>query len=158
MKKHLKEPLYRKVNTLAPGVHHRWGGEYRWSRSAEKAGTDQPLHESMHCRHQRGLDYTPLFRFLLSRIGEEWSVVHSEASARLDRSEPIFWMVARNDGDRKPIVWIGENSSWSGLYVDDDGRLAVVDPGLRIEDMGPSCPCCTHTFNGVRYVRPYRPR
>ncbi|TGP19151.1 MULTISPECIES: hypothetical protein [unclassified Mesorhizobium] len=50
-----------------------------------------------------------------------------------------------------------ENSYYSGLYVDEDNRLALVDPGLRPEDMKPSCSCCTHTFNGEPFTREYEP-
>ncbi len=146
---HRKEPLYRRVNTTARGVHHNTGGEYRWSRAKDDRFAQGAMSQGKH----RGLDYTPLFRFLLSRVGRDWDAVHSEAVSRLDREEPIFWMVARTEGDRKPYVLMGESSYYSGLYVDDDNRLAKVDPDLRIEDMKPGCSCCTHTFNGVPFVR-----
>jgi hypothetical protein len=28
---------------------------------------------------------------------------------------------------------------------------------LRVEDMEPTCACCTHTFNGVPFTRKYVP-
>jgi len=56
-----------------------------------------PQRESMHGRQQRGLDYTPLFFFLLSKIGQHWDEVYSEAISRLDRPDPIFWMVAQHE-------------------------------------------------------------
>lgn len=146
-----KEPLYRRVNTTARGVHHNSGGEYRWSRGRD----DRFGQGAMSQGKQRGLDYTPLFRFLLSRVGKDWDEVHSEAVARLDKQEPIFWMVARTEADRKPYVLMGENSYYSGLHVDDDNRLALVAPDLRNEHMKPGCSCCTHTFNGVPFVRKY---
>ena len=76
---------------------------------------------------------------------------------RLDRDTSGLIMVARNDAERRSHVYIGENSCFSGLYVDDEGRLAEVAPDLRNEDLAPTCPCCTHTFNGVPLVRPYAP-
>jgi len=148
-----KEPLYRRVNTTARGVHHNSGGEYRWSRGKD----DRFAQGAMSQGKQRGLDYTPLFRFLLSRVGRDWDEVHGEAVARLDKKEPVFWMVARTEADRKPYVLMGENSYYSGLYVDDDNRLAFVAPDLRNEHMKPGCSCCTHTFNGVPFVRKYDP-
>jgi hypothetical protein len=111
----------------------------------------------MHGGQQHGLDYTPLFRFLLSRVGRDWDGVYREAVSRLDKAEPIFWMVARSEAEKKRHVLIGESSYFSGLYVDDQNRLAVVDPTLRVEQMTPSCPCCTHTFNGVRFTKAYQP-
>jgi hypothetical protein len=66
-------------------------------------------------------------------------------------------MVARTEAERRPFFRAGENSYYSGLYVDDDGKLAKVAPELRNEDLWPSCPCCTHTFNGAPFVRNYDP-
>lgn len=148
-----KKPLYRSVNTRTHGVHHGSGGDYRWSRRRE----DRVHAGAMGGNSRRGLDYTPLFRFLLSRVGEDWDAVHAEAVARLDRAEPIFWLVARSKAKRQPFVRIGESSYYSGLYIDEDNRLRLVDPALHVEDMEPACACCTHTFNGVPFTRKYTP-
>ncbi|WP_439572917.1 hypothetical protein [Phreatobacter sp.] len=148
-----KEPLYRRVNTTARGVHHDRGGEYRWSRGKD----DRIARGAMSQGRQRGLDYTPLFRFLLSRVGQDWDDVQGEAIARLDKPDPIFWMVARTEDEKRAFVRIGESTYYSGLYIDGDNRLAKVDPGLTVEAMKPVCSCCTHTFNGVRFVRKYDP-
>ncbi|MBP6736081.1 MAG: hypothetical protein KA139_01500 [Rhodobacteraceae bacterium] len=154
-----KEPLCRKVNTLARGVRHASGGDYAWQRNskAEKADASEGLtRASMGAAVRRGLDYTPLFRFLLSKVGQDWDAVHSEAVARLDRPDPIFWLVARRPDEQKPVVWIGESSRYSGLYIDEANRLQRVDPSLTLDALEPLCPCCTHTFNGQRLTRPYR--
>jgi hypothetical protein len=148
---HQKEPLYRRVNTRARGVHHDKGGEFRWSRHSD----DRIAAGAIPGKRQRGLDYTPLFRFLLSRVGDDWREVYREAASRLDRPDPIFWMVARSEAERRPFVVVGESSFFSGLCVDADGRLALVDPTLRVEQLKPGCACCTHTFNGARFTRKY---
>ncbi|MCB1503681.1 MAG: hypothetical protein KDJ47_01780 [Hyphomicrobiaceae bacterium] len=153
-----KEPLYRKVNTRTHGVHHHSGGDYRHLRntkSEKRAKDDGVTRGTMHGEKRRGLDYTPLFRFLLSKVGQDWAGIHAEAVSRLDREDPIFWMVARTPDERKDYVRIGETSYYSGLYVDEAGKLALVAPGLQNEHMKPSCPCCTYTFNGVPFVRRY---
>lgn len=146
-----KDPLYRKVNTQTHGVHHT-GGDYRTARQTA-AATDVDR-GSMHGKRRRGLDYTPLFRFLLSRVGSDWNGVYGEAVARLDRPDPIFWMVARHEHERREMVRAGESSYYSGLYVDDEGILQVVNPDLKAENLTPFCSCCTHTFNGVRFGLP----
>ena len=148
-----KEPLYRKVNTRARGVHHDSGGEYRWRRHDQEEGRT-----TMSRGVRRGLDYTPLFRFLLSRVGDNWDEVYSEAVSRLDRPEPIFWMVALSKAEGREVVGIGESTYFSGLYVDEDNRLRVVAPEIGPESLEPGCPCCTHTFNGVPFSKPYRPK
>lgn len=145
-----QKPLYRKVNTRTHGVHHRFGGDYRDERQPNLEDGAEGLRASMHGRQRRGLDYTPLFRFLLSRVGEPWEPVLREAAARLDRVEPIFWLVARSAAERRDCVRIGEASYYSGLYVDACGRLQLVNPSLTAADLVPGCRCCTHTFNGVR--------
>lgn len=146
-----KEPLYRSVNTRTHGVRHP-SGEYRWSRRRD----DHTGQGAMHGKTRRGRDYTPLFRFLLSHVGDDWDAVHAEAVSRLDSPEPIFWIVALTESERKPIVLIGESTFFSGLYVDDANRLALVDPDLRIERLKPGCACCTHTFNGKPFVLKYQ--
>lgn len=68
------KPLYRKVNTRARGVRHRSGGEYRHERNSKRERRNEDAEVSrgsMHGRQQRGLDYTPLFKFLLSKVGKE---------------------------------------------------------------------------------------
>ena len=148
-----KKPLYRSVNTRTHGVRHGGGEDYRSSRRREgrvHAG-------AMGGRQRHGLDYTPLFKFLLLRVGDDWDIVHAEAIARLDRAEPIFWMVARSQAEGEPFVCMGGSAYYSGLFVDDDNRLQRVDPALSVEQMEPDCACCTHTFNGVLFTRKYRP-
>jgi hypothetical protein len=153
MGKGKKAPLYRKVNTRARGVRHNFGGEYRWRR-----GDQEDDRTGMASGVRRGLDYTPLFRFLLSRLGDDWDEVHSEAVSRLDKPDPIFWLVALRKEDEKDVVRVGESTYFSGLYVDEDNRLRVVAPDIGPEDLEPRCPCCTHTLNGHPFLRPYRPK
>jgi hypothetical protein len=146
-----KQPLYRRVNTTAHGVRHEKGGDFRDER--RRSGNSEASRQSMHGRKQRGLDYTPLFKFLLSKRGQSWNEVHAEATARLDRQEPIFWLVALPGHERKSHVRAGESSFYSGMYVDDAGILQVVDPSLGPSSLAPSCKCCTHTFNGIPFTR-----
>ncbi len=152
-----KEPLYRKVNTRARGVNHGGGAAYRYERNTKREKQNESSRGSMHGGKQHGLDYTPLFRFLLSRVGRDWDAVYRETVSRLDKPEPIFWMVARSDCEKKAQVRIGESSYYSGLYIDDQHRLALVDPDLHVEHLTPLCACCTHTFNGVPFTRKYQP-
>ncbi len=142
-----KPKLYRKVNTKARGVYHHFGGDFSHSRN-KKRETREQVKGTMSGKKERGLDYTPLFQFLLSKVGSGWDEVFSEAKSRLDKSEPIFWIVALNEAGRKDYVRVDESSYFSGLYVDHDGILQISDPELKATDMKPSCNCCTHTFNG----------
>ncbi|WP_425099883.1 hypothetical protein [Tropicibacter sp. S64] len=153
-----KAPLWRKVNTRTHGVHHRGGGgtKARHLRGTKAADdTAHPAHGmAQGVRH--GVDYTPLYRFLLSKVGEPWETVHAEAVSRLDREGAIFHVVDL-DGSDGPLARTGESSYMARLCVDGNGRLAWVDPDLRIEHLFPACSCCTHTFNGKPFVNRYDP-
>lgn len=150
-----KPLLYRKANTKAHGVHHLHGGDYRDERNSKARKRSDLTRQSMHSHSRRGLDYTPLFRFLLSRVGQPWRDVHSEAVRRLDRPDPLFWLVALHEHGRRPYVPVGESSYYSGLYVDETGLLQLVDPTLGPASLAPQCKCCTHTFNGIPFTRPF---
>jgi hypothetical protein len=151
-----KKPLYRTVNTRTHGVRHRSGGDFAWERNSKRQRENQSAFGSMHGKERRGLDYTPLFKFLLSRIGENWPKTYSEAVERIDRPNPIFWIVAESELDRQAVVRVGENTYYSGLYVNENNTLAAVDPSVTEHDLNPTCQCCTHTFNGKRFTRPYQ--
>ena len=101
----------------------------------------------MHGKKQRGLDYTPLYRFLISKVGAQWDEVFSEAKSRLDKTDPIFTLVALHEHEKKAIVRTDESTYFSGLFVDEDGLLSFFNPELTAKDMQPSGTCCTHTFN-----------
>ena len=147
-----KEPLFRKVNTRTHHVRREAGGEFRHER---RTGNDwESTRGSMHPNTRHGHDYTPLHRFLLSRVGKRWVEVHSEAVSRIDDESQIWWMVAAPGEERRGCVRTGENSYFSGLYVDEEGVLRVVDPELTAETFLPGCTCCTHTFNGERVAPP----
>lgn len=170
MQRDKKEPLYRKVNTKARGVHHHIGGEARYSRHT-KEGIGKNLKSGVRSGVRRGLDYTPLYRFLLSKVGQDWDKIRSEALPRLDRESPLYHIIQteedipRNeryqfshaplkDGMRR-FTNCGENSVYSTLYIDKDNILRVVDSAVVNERFSPSCPCCTHTFNGKPFVNKF---
>lgn len=143
-----KDMLYRRVNTRTHNVRHGTGGEARWHRNTKAARSSDAARGKMRAGLRHGLDYTPLYKFLLSRVGRPWDATFSEAKARLDSDDAIFRMVARSDEERRPIIRTGESSYFSGLYIDGDGLLQKVDPTLSAKNMTPGCHCCTHTFNG----------
>lgn len=132
------------------------GGDYSDTRHTKREVSSEATRRPMHGKERRGVDYTPLFRFLLSKVGSKWREVHSEAVSRLDREEPVYWLVALQEEDRQEYVRVGESSFFSGLYVDSRGRLQVVNPSVNSSSMAPSCKCCTHTFNGVRFTQRFR--
>lgn len=131
------------------------GGDYRHDRNTKKELDSDESRGTMHGIKQHGLDYTPLYKFLLSKVGRQWDEVYSEVIARLDKKEPIFWMVAIQDKGRKNYFCSGESSYFSGLFVDAQGTLQIVNPMLNNKSTYPICPCCTYTFNGFVFSKKY---
>lgn len=148
-----QKPLYRSVNTRTHGVRHGSCGAYRYERHSKDEKRALSTRGSMHSHQRHGLDYTPLFRFLLSKVGHPWSQVFSEANARLDRPDPVFWMVALYESDKQEYVRTDENSYYSSLWVDEAGLLQKVNPQLTPEHMTHFYDCCTQTFNGVVFAQ-----
>lgn len=148
-----KEPLYRKHNKLATHFHlsrSSAGGNFRHQRNTKEMTTFEGSHMPVKSS-QIGYDYTPLYKFLLSRVGKNWDEVFSEAVSRLNEQEPIFRMVdlRYEDKDFKhPIARLGESTYYSRLTV-KDGILVKADPNAKAPDK--YCTCCTHSFNGVPY-------
>jgi hypothetical protein len=147
-----KKPLYRKVNTRTWGVQDNSpGGDYRDQRHTKAETRNEASRGSMHGTRRHGLDYTPLFRFLLSRVGRRWDETLREAVARLDHPEPVFWLVAQRESEKQDYIRTDESSYFSGLFVDEQGLLAIVAPDLTAANMKTFCSCCTHSFNGIAY-------
>lgn len=144
-----KPHLYRSVNTRTRGVCHGSGFAYRYERHTKSAKNPLCTRGSMHSHQRHGFDYTPLFRFLLSKVGQPWDKVFSEANSRLDHPEPVFCMVALHESDKDEYVRLDHSSYYSGLWVDEAGVLKKVNPQLTPDQIKPICDCCTHTFNGV---------
>lgn len=150
-----KVPLMRRVNTTAHRPNVRCGGQYRTERNTKAVTESDAMRLPMHAKAHKGRSYVPLFKFLLSKVGQPWSQVHSEAVSRLDKSEPIYWLVALREDERQNYVRIGESSYYSGLYVDQQGLLQKVCPSIGPSSLVPLCKCCTHTFNGMRFTQPF---
>lgn len=151
-----KKPLYRKDNTKARGHDNRSTEHARYDRHT-KDGLRKSMQPHKPYRVKLGRDYNPLYMFLLSKIGQNWDEVFSEAKSRLDVEDPIWYMVAEHEKDRTEhgTVRIGESTYFSQLYVDEEGILRVSRPEVTNETLYPSCSCCTHTFNGKKFTNKY---
>jgi hypothetical protein len=147
-----KKLLYRKVNTTAFNVHHLYGLPARDDRN-----TKEGISRRMVQGKRRGLDYTPLYKYLLSKVGKLWEDVSKDALKRLDNSEALWHIVAKPNEWPKRVCRSDENSYCSGLFIDEAGLLQIVDPTINIDDLYPHCKCCTHTFNGIPYTNKYDP-
>lgn len=104
--------------------------------------------ETMLSRQKRGRDYTPLFYFLIKEIGKPWNEIFSEVCGRLDTTEPVFWLVALHEHQRRDLVCIGASSFYPCLFVDENGILQQVNLSITRDDVKVTCRCCTHTYIG----------
>jgi hypothetical protein len=162
MKRDRKEPLYRKENKTSLYTHYyvHTGEDFRHDRNTKKMkefeGDKKPMNSGKY-----GYDYTPLMKFLISKVGKKWDDVYSEAISRLNDTEPIFWLVylkpTKNIVVRQEdssysyeltipkVVRVGESTYYHALTVDENGILVFVD---KTETIEPSCTCCTHSLDG----------
>lgn len=137
-----KEMLCRKVNTCTRGVSHR---------NTVKYDSANPSTKMKSKRH--GLDYTPMFHFLLRSVGKKWDDVYRNIRPRIHETSPIFYMVAMNIDSSFKYFRYGESSFWSGMYIDNNGLLQITDKNMSNSSLTPNCSCCTHTFNGVKFTK-----
>jgi hypothetical protein len=144
------KPLYRKENkvSLSNKYNVSKGSEYRYNRRTKLFLSDDRNYKPMNSG-KHGYDYTPLFKFLLSKVGSNWDQTYSEAKARLNKPKPIFWIVALHDSQRRDIVRVGESTYYSGLFVEDSGKLAIVNPDVQLINLPNPYPGETLTFNGI---------
>jgi hypothetical protein len=151
-----KEKLYRKDNKLANHYEGDKGSDYRHDRHSKKTKVFLESGSFLSIKKRnKGMDYTPLYKFLLSKVGCNWDEVHSEAVSRLDKQDPIWYMVKLDvnpvimGGKSYPssVVWMGDTSQYSALTVNEDRILVKIDENAK--PYPPSCSCCTFTFNGV---------
>jgi hypothetical protein len=132
--KRAKELLYRKENkvSLSTKYYIVKGGEFRYQRNTKEFLNNDSSHAPMNSG-KYGYDYTPLFKFLLSKVGKKWDIIFGEVKSRLDKEEPIFWIVALHQHEKRDIVKCGESSYYSGLFVDDQGLLQIVNPEAGLD-------------------------
>ena len=147
-----KKPLYRKKNTTTFNVNHMYGLPARDERNTKAGMSGRMVHGK-----RRGLDYTPLYKYLLSKVGCLWAEVSRDVLTRLDDPEALWNIVTKPDEIPERMRRSGESSYYSGLFIDDAGLLQIVDPMIDINELYPHCKCCTHTFNGIPFTNKYDP-
>jgi len=147
-----KEPLYRKENKVSLNNKYRvvTGSEFRYQRRTKEFLKNESSHLPMNSG-KYGYDYTPLFKFLLSKVGKDWDLIFSEAKSRLDKEDPIFWLVALHPNEKRDIVRVGDSTYYSGLFVDENGILKKVNPDAQVNDIEVYWNE-TLSFNGVSVV------
>ena len=148
------KPLWRKMNKEKSYKTHdlKVGAEY-------DRGTKDGVKKSMNTSKYHQKDYTPLYKYLLKHVGEDFDKICSDVYPRIDDRERVWDIIDRKESHdlngRVGLCRGGENSYYSTLIVDDNNILQIKNPELTINSLWPDCGCCTHTFNGVVYVNKY---
>jgi hypothetical protein len=152
MKTDRKKPLWRKLNKEKSYKTHdlKVGAEY-------DRGTKDGVKRSMHTTKHHLKDYTPLYKYLLKHVGEDFDKICSDVYPRIDDRERIWDIIDRNGSHdlHSRVCNVGGNSYYSTLIIDEDNILQIKTPELKNSDLWPDCGCCTHTFNGVVYVNKF---
>ena len=149
-----KKPLYRKENKTCINWqgNHRRDDDFKHERHTKKFKKFDGNKMSMKGKRKKGYDYTPLYRFLHSKVGQDWNEIYSEAKSRLDKTDPIFYIVEKPNtpytrlaSSPKDIARVGEGTYWHTMYIDENKTLQFKNKEATIKA---SCNCCTHTLDG----------
>ena len=98
-------------------------------------------------------DYKPLLHYLLSKVGCDWTIILNNVRPRINNIEVLDWFV--EDSYEKcvsKVTRVGEKSYFPTMYVDEHRKLQIYAPEITIDDLAPSCKCCTHTFKGEEFT------
>lgn len=151
------KPLYRKRDRVNDRRAYR--PKYSWQRHIKKnqANTleeldNLPQHTPIKkrrkyiiCFGDESFDYTPLYKYLLTQVGQKWKKVVKYIRPRLNDMAPVESMVLNPNGniDIAKLRWnlnprtvgkipaifdIDEDTWFSTLYVDKEGILQFVNP------------------------------
>ena len=132
-----KAPLYRRETRGSYRNHHlKETIHYRYVRHKKRGKKTTMKHAP---DSGTNLDYTPLYRFLQSKVGKDWDAIYSEAVSRLPAEYPIWHIVkkdievvegiAQHKNQKGEEVWaiigIGESAYFHALYIDENNLLQV---------------------------------
>lgn len=131
------KPLYRKRSK----DKDRICPQSKWDRNTKKG-----IRKSLASKRWDDFDYTPLYNYLLTQIGEDFNVIHSYVQKRVNNINRIYDII-KPSTYKLSYVRVSENAYYSALYIDEYNTLKKINPNFNIEHMYPFCSCCTHTFN-----------
>lgn len=97
---------------------------YRYERAKRKRDdiSFMPMGHSMHHGGKNGnYDYSPLYRFLVSKVGGNWDEIYSEAVQRLYSEKPIWWYVDVRYDVGKTRIRLGVRPT--RFYIDNNNIL-----------------------------------
>lgn len=149
MNKEIK-PLWKKLNKPKSYKTHDVKVGAKFDKNT-KDGVKRSMSSDNRNNHWK--DYTPLYKYLLKHVGEDFDKICSDIYPRIDERNEIWFIVAERENDirDKGYVVVG-NSYYSQLFVDENNILQKVKPELINENFYPYCDCCTHSFNGEPFV------
>ena len=134
MKRDRIEPLYRKENTKGwLNRIYKKGGQFKWKRYSEHDIKAQKKKEGMKEREVgwTAYNYNPLFHYLLGSVGKDYNEVREAVQPRLNSMKPFDIMVdSTGEKPTNDYFCYGENSYWSQLDVEEDGKIQLVNPDL----------------------------
>lgn len=134
-----KKPLYRPMNKVTHNgpPHHDYGfkNRYRFDRNSKQTVKDEKeFAEKSNIKKQHknkntdiGLfDYTPLYKFLLTKEGCDWDGVWKECQERLNTTAPVYNMVVNINHNGLPTTNMEANywnsKMWSEEYRNEHYR------------------------------------
>ena len=153
MKQNKKDNLlYTKLNKntrLYEYYYTTTKNRYRYNRhSKDMDKANKKSHKNnTNCSYSRIYDYSPLYKFLLKNVGNNWSEIFRVCQSKLNDMEPITKMVInvntrglvidnvdiKNINQYTPYFKSGPNTCFSTLYVDENNIIQYVDKLFEIK-------------------------
>ena len=153
MKRNKKDNLlYTKLNKnthLYEYYYNTTKNRYRYNRHAKDIDkTNKKNHKSnTNSSYSTIYDYSPLYKFLLKNVGNNWSEIFRVCQSKLNDVEPITKMVInvntrglvidnvdiKNINQYTPYFKSGPNTCFSTLYVDENDIIQYVDKLFEIK-------------------------
>lgn len=127
------KPLFRKISKTS---HDGYRFYYYPRKRAKfdrhtKNGTRRSLASQNEWKEMESMyDYTPLFLFLLKKVGTNWDDIWKECQQRLNSIEPVLIMVV-NVGRNGLVVTYNDYSQPSGLFVEEQTDGTSYGPCFR---------------------------
>lgn len=153
MKRTKLKPLYRTACRPTYG-HFKENKHYRHIRNKKKTvieGEESVDTDTKMVRQRkdvRQLDFTPLYKYLQSKVGEDYDTVYSNVVERIPRNQRgviDYIVMADNTGDG--VARLGESTYFRTLYVDENNKLQFVNKDYK-QTVSKWCYMDTTTLDG----------
>lgn len=171
--------LYRSANksTYQNTLTEKTAKHFRYTRNTKIMSGSIVKRGKMQPNNNLGYDYTPLIKFLFSRLNQNFDITFSEINLILNnglhkpkvKTEILSMInvlvhkqviindniVNDNNGNiLSSFFRFGEATYYDSFYIDNDNNLKLIKDITKeiFEFCDYACHCHTHSYNGKKYI------